>query len=211
MGGGPSRPKGSHDLVQLASFMAGSFGSAEQAAADTSYFDIRLRMVPIWPDQADGVWFYVEQAVASDEDRPYRQRVYHLTQLSATLFESEVFTLDAPLRFAGEWRKEHPLENMRPDSLIARDGCSILLRRKADDLFGGSTLGRDCPSELRGASYATSEVEIRPDRLVSWDRGFDANGKQVWGAEKGGYIFRKVEDWANRLGEARGLRPGAAR
>jgi hypothetical protein len=27
--------------------------------------------------------------------------------------------------------------------------------------------------------------------ILSWDRGFDANGNQVWGAEKGGYIFKK--------------------
>jgi hypothetical protein len=28
-----------------------------------------------------------------------------------------------------------------------------------------------------------------PGKIVSWDRGFDASGAQVWGAEKGGYIF----------------------
>ena len=40
-------------------------------------------------------------------------------------------------------------------------------------------------STLRGASSATSEVEVHPDRVVSWDRGFDAERKHVWGAEKG--------------------------
>jgi hypothetical protein len=27
------------------------------------------------------------------------------------------------------------------------------------------------------------------DRLESWDRGFDAAGVQVWGSEKGPYVF----------------------
>jgi hypothetical protein len=27
--------------------------------------------------------------------------------------------------------------------------------------------------------------------MVSWDRGFDKEGKQVWGAQKGGYRFVK--------------------
>jgi len=85
------------DLVKLAGFMAGSFSSSEQAAADTSYFDIRLRMAPIWSERKDGFWLYVEQAVATHEEKPYRQRVYHLTQLSPTIFESDVFTLRAPL------------------------------------------------------------------------------------------------------------------
>jgi hypothetical protein len=43
----------------------------------------------------------------------------------------------------------------------------------------------------RGAAYATSEVTILPDRLVNWDRGFDAPGGQVSGATEGGYVFLK--------------------
>jgi hypothetical protein len=34
-------------------------------------------------------------------------------------------------------------------------------------------------------------VTIWPDRLISWDRGWNDKGQQVWGAEKGGYIFVK--------------------
>jgi hypothetical protein len=187
-------PGATADLARLASCMAGSFSSAEQAAADTSYFDIRLRMAPVWRERNDGVWLYVEQAVAAREEKPYRQRVYHLTQLSTTIFESDVYTLRSPLRFAGEWKKDRPLDGLTPDSLVSREGCSIMMRMKSQDLFSGSTIGRDCPSDLRGASYATSEVEIRPDRLTSWDRGFGDDGRQVWGALKGPYVFRKLED-----------------
>ena len=35
------------------------------------------------------------------------------------------------------------------------------------------------------------EVSMESGRIESWDQGFDANGKQVWGAEKGGYVFLK--------------------
>jgi hypothetical protein len=27
--------------------------------------------------------------------------------------------------------------------------------------------------------------------MTSWDRGFDAQDRQVWGATKGAYLFRK--------------------
>jgi hypothetical protein len=30
--------------------------------------------------------------------------------------------------------------------------------------------------------------------MITWDRGFDAEGKQVWGATAGGYIFRRVDE-----------------
>ena len=37
--------KPSADLSKLASYMAGYFSSEEQAAQDTNYFDIRIRMI----------------------------------------------------------------------------------------------------------------------------------------------------------------------
>jgi hypothetical protein len=30
--------------------------------------------------------------------------------------------------------------------------------------------------------------------MISWDRGYNDAGEQVWGAEKGGYIFLKTRD-----------------
>ena len=44
-------------LEQLAMTMAGSYTSAAQAQADTSYFNIELEMVRIWPKRRDGAWF----------------------------------------------------------------------------------------------------------------------------------------------------------
>ena len=32
------------------------------------------------------------------------------------------------------------------------------------------------------------------NKLVSWDRGWNAEHEQVWGSEKGGYIFDKIEN-----------------
>jgi CpeT protein len=45
---------------------------------------------------------------------------------------------------------------------------------------------------LRGATYATSEVIIKNQQMISWDRGYDSSDRQVWGAEKGGYVFEKI-------------------
>ena len=59
-------------------------------------------------------------------------------------------------------------------------------------MFVGSTEGLACNSDLKGAIYATSIVIVSKDQLYSWDRGYDISGKQVWGSEKGGYIFKKT-------------------
>jgi CpeT/CpcT family (DUF1001) len=181
------------DLDLLSTWMVGTFSSAAQAAGDPDFFDLSLHMASIWTDRADGRWLYVEQAVSEHEDRPYRQRVYRLVELVPGLFEYQVFTLPDPAAVIGAWMSNEPLDELNPDDLEERDGCAILLRRR-DDSFVGSTLASLCTSSLRGASYATSEVIITPDGLVSWDRGFSANGGQVWGAVKGGYVFDRIVD-----------------
>jgi hypothetical protein len=178
-------------LERLADRMTGSFSSAAQAAKDPDFYDIRLEMARIWPERADGAWLYVEQAAADRVDQPYRQRVYRVRRVDDDLFESAVYELPAPGEAVGAWKEPAPLADLSPADLVPRTGCEILLRRQPDGTFEGSTLGRLCPSDLRGASYATSEVVLAEDLLTSWDRGFDASGEQVWGAETGPYRFRK--------------------
>ena len=180
------------ELKKLFSMMQGSFSSQAQAAVDSAYFDIRLHMARIWPERTDGYWLYVEQAVAVMQQKPYRQRVYHVHRTPEGNLISEVFTLPAPLRFAGAFADAAKLKSITSDSLQLRTGCHIALAANGSN-FAGSTQGHGCTSDLKGASYATSEVVISTDKLVSWDRGYNAENKQVWGAEKGGYVFIKQQ------------------
>ena len=185
-------PAGPGDLDRLVAWMIGAFSSSEQAAADSEFRDVRLHMVPIWTGRVDGRWLYVEQAIATTVEAPYRQRVYRITERADATFESAVYKLpEDPLRWAGAWKTHDPLSELDPSDLEPRTGCSIILAPTKDGAFEGSTIGNQCPSDLRGAAYATSEVRIESGRMVSWDRGFDEAGKQVWGATKGGYRFIK--------------------
>lgn len=205
--GGPALPRVTADdgtptdLDRLFEWMTGTFSSAVQAADDPEFFDVSLHMTPIWPGRADGRWLYVEQAMSEFPERPYRQRIYQLREVEPGLFESRVFTLPDPTAVIGAWREEAPLTAIAPDDLELRDGCSILLRRRGD-AFVGSTLASLCESSLRGASYATSEVMVTAEGMISWDRGFDADGSQVWGATTGGYVFDRIVPDATPVPEA---------
>jgi hypothetical protein len=183
----PRAQAGEIDL--LAKWMTGTFSSAQQAEADTNFFDIRLEMVRIWRDRTDGYWIYVEQASAKSLSRPYRQRVYHVTGPVDSVYMSDVYTIPDPMDYAGQGRDPDALSDLKPADLTMRDGCTVYLRRQPDGSFKGGTRGNDCESTLRGASYATSEVMVTYDRIVSWDRGFDEKGGQAWGATTGGYVF----------------------
>ena len=182
------------DIALLLSYMQGSFSSEEQSKADTNYFDIRLQMKPMWKIRSDAHWIYVEQAVASKMDKPYRQRVYRVSQLPDGTFESAVFTFPEPLKYAGDWKKDNPLEELSPSDLIERKGCSVFLSKNDDGSFTGGTKGKGCESDLRNAKYASSEVVINKEGMKSWDRGFNENDEQVWGATNGGYIFKKINN-----------------
>jgi CpeT protein len=191
----PDAPVEASGYAMLHEWMSGRFSSAGQALRDPDYYDISLVMQPIWADRSDALWLYVEQAVAVRPDRPYRQRVYELIEHADGRLESRVYALPGdPLEHAGAWKLDRPLAGLTPGDLDLREGCSVWLTRRADGTFAGSTEGDLCGSNLNGAAYATSEVIIRPDAVLSWDRGYDADGEQVWGAVKGPYIFDRLTD-----------------
>jgi hypothetical protein len=106
-------------------------------------------------------------------------------------FKSIVYTVDNEDDLVGDWQVPESFNALPTGDLRLREGCAVILTQQADGTYTGSTDGDSCKSNLRGAAYATSEVTIMPGKIVSWDRGFDASGAQVWGAEKGGYVFLK--------------------
>ena len=177
-------------MEALAVTMEGSYTNAEQAKADTSYMEVEMEMVRIWGKRKDGAWFYVEQAAADTKDKPYRQRVYHVQEVNDSTFTSDILTIKSGEALYGAYKDPVKLDALRADSLGLLEGCTIRLQRRGNVYVGG-TNGRDCANSRNGASYATSEVSLFSNRMVSWDRGYDVAGKQVWGAEKGGYIFLK--------------------
>jgi len=188
----PLRAQVGPDLERLAQTMAGSYTSAAQAAADSSYFPIELEMVRIWPERGDAAWLYVEQAMASTKGKPYRQRVYRLRRIGEGQFESAIFSIPNGESWFGAYRSPGRFTALSPDSLSVLSGCEVILQVDGP-VYRGGTQGKSCPSTRAGASYTTSEVLLREGRMESWDRGWSAADTQVWGAERGGYIFLKYD------------------
>ena len=180
--------KPSLDLLKR--YMVGSYSSAIQHERDTSYLNIELEMRRIWLKDADGIWLYVEQAAAKKKDKPYRQRIYHLTQQDDTTFISTVCDLDSMHLFTGAYKDIARFNGLKTSEARPLPGCALVLHWR-NGHFMGSTKENECKNAWGKAVYATSEVNIGPDGMISWDRGYDATDTQVWGAEKGGYEFVK--------------------
>ncbi len=179
-------------LERLATLLTGTFSSSDQALADKNYRNTTLHAVRIWTDRADGPWIYVEQALADAPDQPYRQRVYQLALSRDDTLETRIFTLDDPIKATGAWRKSVPLSDLTPTRLAFNEGCTVFFRAMPDGSFVGSTQGEGCTSDLRGATHATTEATLTSDKIVWWERGFNAARRQVWGSAAGGYVFKRV-------------------
>jgi len=153
-------------------------------------------MVQIWQSRSDAIWLYVEQAMESAPCKPYRQRIYRITERTSgdvTEVVSQVFEMPDAGGFVCAWASPARFDALQPSMLTEREGCRITLQ-KTNGVWSGSTDGQSCQSSLRGATFATSEVRLMPTRLETWDRGFDAQEKQVWGARKGPYIFDRLSE-----------------
>jgi hypothetical protein len=181
------------ELELLVSWIGGSFSSTAQASADSDYFDLSLSLTSIWSDSGDGHWFYVEQSLAGEQVRPYRQQIYQVDRVASGLFEIRLYGIPDPGRFIGAAAQGALLADISPADLVGRDGCSILLRH-IGDTFVGSTLTRLCPSKINNAEYATSEVTITSSGFSSWDRGFNSDGTLVWGAVEGPYLWDRLQE-----------------
>lgn len=177
-------------LEELQSLMTGTFDSGAQADSDSSYYNIALNMYPIWTDRA-GKWLYVEQALYSGQDKPYRQRVYGLEKGKKGTFISRVYELPDADAMIGAYSMPAKFDGINLSDLKEREGCAVILTRDKDGTYRGSTNQKDCKSTLRGANYATSRVSINKVFVQSWDQGYNTDDEQVWGATEGGYLFLK--------------------
>lgn len=66
--------------------------------------------------------------------------------------------------------------------------CMGRVQKLAHGFWEGTA---NCPNTYKGSVRVDSRLLRAPDTWVNWDRGFDANGKHIWGPASGGYIFKR--------------------
>jgi CpeT protein len=181
---GPPADATAQRLFQL---LHGRFDSSEQASANAAYLAVQLETCVVDAPEFGTRVLYVEQAVMGSLGQPYRQRLYVVEQgEAANTARSRVFEFVRPADWVGSCALDALA--LLPEDVEERVGCDVVLTWDGSS-FSGGTSGQDCASTLQGASYATSQVTLQQDQLLSWDRGFDAQGRQVWGAAQGPYVF----------------------
>jgi len=189
------QPIGKNDLIEYGSRLNGKFSSAQQNAEEP-YFD-KVFYNAINYKLADTLWIYMEQG--TDLAKPYRQRVYAITILNDTTLQTKYYALKDAKSFVINNQKDFRLETFKErlnkitiNDLIYMSGCDNTIHKGEDGNFYSKNESSNCGGSYNGATYTTSEFRLYKNMIVSWERGWKADGTQAWGSFRGFYYFRKI-------------------
>jgi len=143
---------------------------------------------------SSSAFLYQEQGFIGNLDQPYRQRFLEITTANRqkqTNLENLVFShsykpknLDSWINFCQGDRQKKRLKPADLGQLV----CSIRLKPLLS-VYVGQTPPGGCPTTARGAAIITNAIVLHEQGMETWDRGFDAEGKQLWGARQKPYQF----------------------
>lgn len=141
---------------------------------------------------SSAIFLYQEQALTSKLSQPYRQRFLEISPHSETqTVRSLSFRPTQPERWAGFCNQPDAQRTLQSRDL-GNPVCSVFLKQTQRG-FMGETPPEGCPTNARGAVRITNTIELNTSGMNTWDRGFDANGKQVWGAQSESYQFKRQQ------------------
>jgi CpeT/CpcT family (DUF1001) len=185
-------------VQQVAAYLTGILETTVPAAAQPgSWVTIRMTTCAVHRlEQPDAVWLYQEQASTDTLAQPYRQRFLNIV---ASPYSQTVKSLSFKPVNPKQWVNfcDRAAGDRR---ILARDlgtlVCSVFLKPQHDaagaPLYQGNTPADGCPANVRGAVRIRNHIRLYRTGMETWDRGFDAQGQQVWGAKTEAYRYRKI-------------------
>ncbi|MEL6814431.1 MAG: chromophore lyase CpcT/CpeT [Cyanobacteria bacterium J06598_3] len=179
----------------VADYLEGVMDTTAQAAIDSNFVGVQMTTCRITVtegnDQSprEGIYLYQEQALSENVNEPYRQRFLQLVPAAGNnnRIESRSFKPPVPEQWTGLCDQD---VRAVPATALRELVCTVSLRASSLGGFVGSTPSAGCPANVRGAVSISNVVVLHADGMDTWDRGFDAEGNQVWGAEEVPYQYR---------------------
>ena len=177
-------------LGELYVMMQGSYSSLNQATEDSTYHHMVMNVCPIW--EGKGHYLYAEIAHNDSLEKPIKQRIFKLSQLNDSIYVNAIYSLKEAQNWYNKWSQPKEFSKLKEGDITEISGCHIILKKIRSTYYQGKTEDLGCFDALNGAEVSISELEVFNDKIITWDKGFDKDGKQVWGSIHGGYIFNRV-------------------
>ena len=170
----------------------GVFSTEEQSKLDTTFDNVRVYTKLIRKDKNGIYWVYTEQGEFLYY-KPYRQRVYQLAIVDGKILQ-RIYYIKNQENFS--YFNPKSIKSITSKDIYLKPGCDLEITTVAypilKGVYGGKTNDTNCIATFRGSSYTTTDFMVYKNKIHSWERGWDKNGKQVWGSSKGHYIYKKI-------------------
>jgi hypothetical protein len=180
----------------VVSHLVGVMDTSAQASANPKAPSVRMTTCRVQiidnPTEAiSSAYLYQEQALTDNLDKPYRQRLLQIKPSTGDrTVESKSFKPQNPESLIGLCNKPET-QRVIQFSNLGESVCSVFLK-PTDKGYLGETPSQGCPANIRGAVKITNTILLHSEGMDTWDRGYDAQGNQVWGAENQSYQYRWV-------------------
>ena len=190
-------------VQEVVSHLDGAMDTSAQASANPKAPNVRITSCKVKVEDAAPLnrpqeFLYQEQALSRKLTGPYRQRFLRIApSADKRSVESAVSKPPTPAAWTGLCGKPKA-ERIVKISDIGESKCSVFLQRQSENYVGDTKAG-GCPSDYKGAVRITNHIVLHQAGMDTLDRGFDAAGKQVWGAKNDPYQFR----WVNSINRNR--------
>ncbi|MBW4550184.1 MAG: chromophore lyase CpcT/CpeT [Aphanocapsa sp. GSE-SYN-MK-11-07L] len=179
---------------EVATLLEGIMDTSAQAIANPKAPNVRMTTCRVRVTDAnpksEAIFLYQEQALAEDLAKPYRQRFLKiLSDRSIQSIQSLSFKPAEPAAWNGFCNQPNSARILTSKDL-GSPVCSVILKRSTQG-YVGSTPVEGCPANFKGAVRITNQIELNRSGMKTWDRGFNAQGEQVWGAKSESYQYQR--------------------
>lgn len=180
------------ELDDFVRIISGNFSSKEQSKKESGYSAVNLYNYPIWKNRS-GYWFYQELFDHKNNTSVYNQRIIHIKRVNSVTISTTSYVIPNQKKYVNSWKNVAVFDSLTKDSLKIREGCDVYFKKKTSTIYQGKTEKGTCSSSFsKTISYTTSNIVISRNKISSWDRGYDNQGKQVWGKIQGPYVFLRI-------------------
>ncbi len=176
------------NLKEYVNRITGIFSTYEQHQQDSTFDNVVVYTKLIRRDRNNIYWVYTEQGEAKNY-KPYRQRVYQIA-LVDNLIKLRIYYIKNQEKFS--YFNPKSIQSITLKDIYLKQGCDLDIQWVGDGVYGGRTNDTNCIATFRGSSYTTTDFMVYEDEVHSWERGWNKNGIQIWGSQKGHYFYKKI-------------------
>ncbi len=191
----------SPQLLALADYLSGEFDNREQALAEPIwYVHLRLWQRPIPLFSEDSMTLFAEQASVVNLERPYRQRIMRLMEVSNpdVALAIQYYMIKDPISLSGAGCNPALLDRLTIDQIDLLPGCILNVKEQTIDNHCYKFTATPPPEARCCFTYLDKTVQVAlsfeatQNELISFDKGIDPNtGKATWGAIFGPFRYTK--------------------